>query len=52
VLGLTLLHEQLRVSGIHLALLILAALLMTVATVALARGQAHIEQVLDLAVPH
>lgn len=52
VLGLTLLHEQLRVSGFHLALLIVAALLITVATVALARGRAHIEQDLDLAIQH
>jgi drug/metabolite transporter (DMT)-like permease len=43
VLGLSLLHEQLRVSGPRLFLLIAAVLAMTVATVALARGRASIE---------
>jgi len=42
VLGITLLHEQLRASGIGLAVLILAAAAMTVATVALSRGRARV----------
>ncbi len=42
VLGLTLLHEQLRVSGLRLAVLLIAVLAMTFATVALARGEARV----------
>lgn len=40
-LGLTLLHENLQASGFALAALIVAALAMTLATVALARGTAR-----------
>lgn len=41
VLGLTLLHEKLQASGLRMTVLILAAVVMTVATVALARDRAH-----------
>jgi drug/metabolite transporter (DMT)-like permease len=41
VLGLALLHEELQASGLRLTTLIIAALVMTVATVALAREQAQ-----------
>jgi drug/metabolite transporter (DMT)-like permease len=41
LLGLTLLHEQLRASGPRLGLLVLAVVAMTIATVTLARGRAH-----------
>jgi drug/metabolite transporter (DMT)-like permease len=47
VLGLTLLHEQLRVDGLRFALLLLAAVAMTVATIALALGRAHLEHLPD-----
>ena len=43
-LGLTLLHEQLRASGGRLALLIVAVVVMTIATITLARGRAHVEE--------
>lgn len=41
LLGLTLLHEQLQASGLRMTVLVVAAILMTVATVALARDRAH-----------
>lgn len=43
-LGLTLLHEQLQASGLRMTVLVLAALVMTVATVSLARERAQLEQ--------
>ncbi len=42
ILGLTLLHEQLQATGLRLAVLGVAAVAMTLATVALARGEAHL----------
>ena len=42
VLGLTLLHEKLRVSGPRMALLITSVAAMTLATVMLARSRAHL----------
>jgi drug/metabolite transporter (DMT)-like permease len=39
--GLTLLHEQLRVGGMRMSILVLCVIAMTLATVALARGEAH-----------
>ncbi len=43
VLGVTLLHEQIRASGARFVLLIVAVVAMVVATAALARGRASIE---------
>ncbi|MBV9592263.1 MAG: DMT family transporter [Actinobacteria bacterium] len=44
VLGLSLLHEQMRVTGGRMALLVVVVIAMTLATVALARGEAHLEE--------
>jgi drug/metabolite transporter (DMT)-like permease len=43
-LGVALLHERMRASGLRADLLALSVLAMLLATVALARGRAHIEQ--------
>jgi drug/metabolite transporter (DMT)-like permease len=43
VLGLTMLHEQLRASGLRLVVLLIAVAAMALATVALARGRAYLE---------
>jgi drug/metabolite transporter (DMT)-like permease len=43
VLGVALLHEKLRVGGVGAVVLVLAVLAMLLATIALARGRAHIE---------
>jgi drug/metabolite transporter (DMT)-like permease len=42
-LGASLLHEKLRVSGAGVVVLVVAVLAMLLATIALARGRAHIE---------
>ncbi len=47
VLGLSLLHEQLKVSGLRTMILAFATVAMTVATVALARGEARVRDVND-----
>jgi drug/metabolite transporter (DMT)-like permease len=51
VLGLTLLHEQLRVTGFRVALLVLAIAAMAVATVALARDAAELEATIAAPAP-
>jgi drug/metabolite transporter (DMT)-like permease len=44
VLGVTLLHEKLRVGGVRLPVLVVAVLAMALATIALARGRAYLEE--------
>ena len=51
LLGLTLLHEQLRVTGVRMAILGLSIIAMIIATLALARGKAHMEPEIAAAHP-
>lgn len=44
VLGVTLLHETLRVNGIRLPVLLVSVVAMGLATIALARGRAYLEE--------
>ncbi len=50
-LGLTLLHEQLRVTGVRMVILGVSVLAMMVATIALARGKAHLDPEIAAAHP-